>query len=296
MKNKPSGARSNDRSKNKQSNMSLHATARRNILHTAGDGTRTDHSGGKRISLPYAARELKRYIAISYRKQILKVSTILNGVFKLGTMPKDPYRKFVAIYDLVIGPTNFIIKKSRLNLVPPIPGMKVLDVGCGTGADLKSYGEAGCEMYGIDLSPSMLERAQIKFGGSADLRLCDAAHTPFQDRFFDLVLSTYTLHEIPYKKRSSVINEMIRVVKDDGNLLLTDFHTGPIRFPGGWIDKTFITFLEILAGREHFLNGHDFLARGGLQGLINLHRLNVESKRIISGGNVALFLLRVASN
>lgn len=86
--------------------------------------------------------------------------------------------------------------------------MKVLDVGCGSGADLKPYGEAGCEMYGIDLFPSMLERARIKFGGSADLRLCDAAHVPFQGRFFDLVLSTYTLHEIPYNKRSLVINEM----------------------------------------------------------------------------------------
>ena len=184
------------------------------------------------------------------------------------------------------GAKKILMKHNLPCLTCPMAGMEM---------HLLKIGDV-CEIYGIDLSPSMLERAQIKFGESADLRLCDAAHTPFQDRFFDLVLSTYTLHEIPYKKRSSIINEMIRVVKDDGNLLLTDFHTGPIRFPGGWIDKAFITFFEILAGREHFLNGRDFLARGGLQGLINLHRLNVESKRIISGGNVALFLLRVASN
>jgi len=211
-------------------------------------------------------------------------------------MPKDPYRKFVPIYDLVIGPTNSIIKRIRLNLAPPIPGMKVLDVGCGTGADLKPYGEGGCEMYGIDLSPSMLERARNKFGGSADLRLGNAAHMPFQDRFFDLVLSSYTLHEMPNNRRSSVINEMVRVVKNDGNLLLTDFHTGPIRFPDGWIGKAFITFLEILGGREHLLNGRDFLASGGLQGLIEPFRFNVDKREIFGGGNIALFLLSVASD
>ena len=210
-------------------------------------------------------------------------------------MPKDPYRKFVPIYDLVIGSTNSIIKRIRLNLAPPIPGMKVLDVGCGTGADLKPYGEAGCEMYGIDLSPSMLGRARNKFGGSADLRLGDAAHMPFQDRFFDLVMSSYTLHEMPNNRRSYVINEMVRVVKNDGSLLLTDFHTGPIRFPEGWIGKAFITFLEILAGREHLLNGRDFLASGGLQGLIEPFRFNVDKREILGGGNIALFLLSVAS-
>ena len=211
-------------------------------------------------------------------------------------MPKDPYRKFVPIYDLVIGRTNSIIKRIRLNLAPPIPGMKVLDVGCGTGADLKPYGEGGCEMYGIDLSPSMLGRARNKFGGSADLRLGDAAHMPFQDRFFDLVLSSYTLHEMPNNRRSSVINEMIRVVKNDGNLLLTDFHTGPIRFPAGRIVKAFITFLEILGGREHFLNGRDFLASGGLQGLIEPFQFNVAKKEIVGGGNIVVFLLSLLPN
>jgi len=211
-------------------------------------------------------------------------------------MPKDPYRKFVPVYDFVIGSTNSIIKRIRLHLAPPIPGMKVLDVGCGTGADLKPYGEAGCEMYGIDLSPSMLERARNKFGGSAHLRLGDAAHMPFQDRFFDLVLASYILHEMPNNRRSSVINEMIRVVKNDGSLLITDFHTGPIRFPDGWIGKAFITFLEILGGREHLLNGRDFLASGGLQGLIEPFRFNVDKKEIFGGGNIALFLLRAVSN
>jgi len=85
-------------------------------------------------------------------------------------------------------------------------------------------------------------------------------------------------------------------VKNEGNLLLTDFHTGPIRFPNGWIGKAFITFLEILGGREHLVNGRNFLASGGLQGLIEPFRFNVDKKEIFGGGNIVLLLLSVASN
>jgi ubiquinone/menaquinone biosynthesis C-methylase UbiE len=213
-----------------------------------------------------------------------------------GAMSEDSYWKFAPIYDLVIGPTNSIIKRIRLNLAPPVPGMKLLDVGCGTGSDLKPYGEAGCEIYGIDLSPAMLGRARSKFGGSADLRLGDAAHMPFHNNFFDIVLSSYTLHEMPNTKRSLVINEMVRVVKNDGNLLLTDFYKDPLRFPKGYIGKVFITFLEILGDREHLLNGRNFLASGGLQGLIELFRFTINKKEIFAGENIVVFLLNVAPN
>jgi len=169
--------------------------------------------------------------------------------------------------------------------------MKVLDVGCGTESDLELYGQAGCEAYGVDLSPAMLKVAQEKLRDSADLRLCDAAQLPFQENFFDLVLSTYTLHEIPYEKRSSVILEMMRVIKGNGRLLLTDFHPGPFRFPDGWINRVLICILEVMAGREHLNNGLDFVRRGGLQGLIKPYHLKIEETAIVNGGNIAFFLL-----
>ena len=91
----------------------------------------------------------------------------------------------------------------------------MLDVGCGTGADLELYSRVGCDVYGVDMSPAMLRAARRRLGDRADLCLCSAAQLPFKDKFFDLVLSTYTLHEIAYEDRSSVILEMMRVVKSD---------------------------------------------------------------------------------
>jgi len=206
-------------------------------------------------------------------------------------MRADPYRNCAPLYDFVIGPLNVVLKRVRMKLAPPIQGMKVLDVGCGTGADLELYSQAGCDVYGVDISPAMLKVARKKFGDSVDLRLCDAAQIPFQEKFFDLVLSTYTLHAIPYEKRSSVIREMIRVVKENGRLLLSDFRPGPYHFPEGWISRAIIIILELMAGHEHFNNGRDFLRRGGLQELIEPYHLIIEKINTVRGGNIAFFLL-----
>lgn len=206
-------------------------------------------------------------------------------------MARDPYRYSAALFDYVSGPLNITLKPVRQKLAPPIQGMQVLDVGCGTGSDLELYHQGGCKVHGVDLSTSMLKVARRKFGESAELWLADAAHIPYQNESFDLVLCTHTLHEIPPEHRSSVVREMIRVVKNNGRLLITDFDSGPYSFPMGWINYTVIFILEIIAGREHFNNGQDFIKRGGLKGLIEPFQLKIEGSIVFSGGNVVFLLL-----
>jgi ubiquinone/menaquinone biosynthesis C-methylase UbiE len=206
-------------------------------------------------------------------------------------MENDPYKNSAALYDSFAGRLTFFLNRSRMRLAPPIPGMNVLDVGCGTGSDLELYHQADCNVHGVDLSPAMLDIARRKLGESADLHLCDAADMPFQDGFFDLVLTTYTLHEMHHTHRPAVIREMIRVVKKDGSLLIIDFLPEPFPFPGGWIIRIFILILELMAGREHFKNGRDFLRRGGLLGLIETFQLNIEHTISIGAENIGFFLL-----
>ena len=85
-------------------------------------------------------------------------------------MELDPYRNFAGLYDYVTGPLNISLKRVRMKLAPPFQGMNVLDVGCGTGSDLELYHQEGCNVSGVDLSPSMLKEARRKFGESADER------------------------------------------------------------------------------------------------------------------------------
>ena len=206
-------------------------------------------------------------------------------------MRSDPYRSTAALYDYCAGALGSSLSRTRMRLAPPIPGMKVLDVGCGTGADLQLYSQAGCTVYGVDLSPAMLKVAQKKLGDSATLRLCNAAQIPFPDEFFDLVLATYVLHEMPSENRPLAIREMMRVLKQDGRLLLMDFRPGPYRFPNGWISRALTLILEFVAGREHLRNGRAFLESGGLRELLSHYSLKTERSAIVNHGNVELLLL-----
>jgi demethylmenaquinone methyltransferase/2-methoxy-6-polyprenyl-1,4-benzoquinol methylase len=137
----------------------------------------------------------------------------------------------------------------------------------------------------------MLEEANNKLGGQAELLLGSASEMHYPDEFFDLVTGMLTLHEMPRKIRSQVMNEMVRVLKKEGRILLIDYHPGSIRFPKGWMYKAVIYFFEIAAGREHFKNFRDFLANNGIPGLIDSYKLTMEKTKIVGGGNLGVYLL-----
>jgi ubiquinone/menaquinone biosynthesis C-methylase UbiE len=204
----------------------------------------------------------------------------------------DPYRRTARFYDTLVEPPNVVLRRIGLQMCPPWEGMRVLEVGCGTGANLSLYENAGCDVFGIDLSPAMLEVASRKLSERADLRLADAAEMPYADDSFDLVTSFLTLHEMPAATRAAVMDEMVRVVNQRGRLLLIDYRSGPIRFPKGWLLKTLIVSIELAAGREHFRNYRDFLARQGLAGLISSHGLSVETEKVVSAGNMHAYVAR----
>ncbi len=90
-------------------------------------------------------------------------------------MKSDPYKNSTKIYDRFIGPATIVLRKIVLKMILPKKGMRVLEVGCGTGLNLKLYQEAGCEIHGIDLSPSMVNAASKKLGEQADIRVGDAS-------------------------------------------------------------------------------------------------------------------------
>lgn len=206
-------------------------------------------------------------------------------------MAEDAYRRIAGIYDRYIEPANHGVRQIGLKLFPPQAGMRVLDIGCGTGTSLDLYSEAGCYVYGVDLSPAMMNVAHQKLGKHAHLYYSDASEMPFPQGFFDLVTAVLTLHEMPGKIRPQVLREIARVLKPSGHILLVDFHPGPLSFPKGWMYKGFTLFFEISAGQEHFRNYRSFIAQRGLPGLLAKHDYNIHKKKIISGGNLALYLL-----
>jgi len=208
-------------------------------------------------------------------------------------MKHDEYRRYAGVYDQILEPMNRGLRILGLRMVEPMESTKVLDVGCGTGTFLELFQKSGSELYGIDTSPSMLEIARGRLGQHAHLHLDDATHMPFEDQNFDLVLSMLVLHEMDQDTRLSTIAEMKRVLKNDGQILIIDFHAGRARFLKGWVTKMVILTSEILAGRRHFRNYRHFISIGGLPTLVGASDLNVVHQKVVGGGTMALVLLKL---
>ena len=205
---------------------------------------------------------------------------------------KDSYKIFSKFYDSLIEPMNSGLRSIGFKMLPPKSGMKVLDIGCGTGAHLVYYQKVLCQVFGVDTSPSMIKLAQLKLGERADLRLANASSLPFRDNHFDIILLSTILHELAPELRIKVLTEAHRVLNESGRILIIDFHPGPLKPLKGYIYKVIINIAEFLAGREHFKNSRQYLASGGIPALIDDCKMKIEDYKIVSGGNFGIFIIK----
>ena len=211
-------------------------------------------------------------------------------------MKEDPYKISAKRYDFFIEPLTRSLRHIGMKFYPPYKDMKVLDVGCGTGNSLKLYQKSGCQVHGIDSSPSMLKEAQKKLDEKADLRLGIASEIEYPNDFFDLAISMLSIHEMPKEIRPEVISEMSRVIKRDGRILLIDYHPNSNNFQSGWMNKVIIYIFEMAAGLEHFKNFRTFLKKNGISGLMDTGNLTLEKMRVVGGGNFGFYLIKRISN
>lgn len=111
------------------------------------------------------------------------------------------------------------------------PGIKVLDVGCGTGFPLLELSQRlgpSASVFGIDQWQRGLERAELKIEtlGLRNIRLVegDAAAMDFTGDTFDLIVSNLGINN--FKSPEKVFKECFRVSKPGGCLALTSNPVG----------------------------------------------------------------------
>ena len=112
--------------------------------------------------------------------------------------------------------------------LPSRKRLNILDVGTGAGFLALLFAEMGHEVTGIDLSEGMLERAKRNAENMAleiDLFHGDAENLPFEDNYFDLVVSKYLLWTL--QEPSCAVREWKRVLKPGGMIFAID---------GNWFD------------------------------------------------------------
>jgi ubiquinone/menaquinone biosynthesis C-methylase UbiE len=122
------------------------------------------------------------------------------------------------------------------------PGNRVLDVACGTGRlafELAGHVSPDGTVDGVDAATEMVNRAR---GTNDRLRLpirfqtALAQRLPFPDDTFDAVTCTLALHHIAHNDRDEAINEIWRVLRPGGRLLIADFQT-PTSLPTRYLAR-----------------------------------------------------------
>ena len=95
-------------------------------------------------------------------------------------------------------------------------GCKIGDIGCGNGKNMKY--RVDCENYGCDFSEELVkicksDKLNVVYG--------DILSIPFEDKQFDYTICIAVIHHLSTpEKRKKAIDEVIRVTKKGGRILL----------------------------------------------------------------------------
>ncbi len=198
----------------------------------------------------------------------------------------EEYKYTSKVYDILLYPFVRTIRNKVINVIKHRGYKSILDVCCGTGDQMKLLKSNGIDSEGIDISLDMLKVAangKIK----ANCRFENATNTSYDDSQFELVMTSFALHEKDHATAKQILKEMVRVSNKD--LLIVDYELGT---KTSFISKWLIYFIEWIAGKEHYLNFKSYINLGGLDGLLNDIKFDTIEKHYFSDGGVVLVLLR----
>lgn len=104
--------------------------------------------------------------------------------------------------------------------------VKILEIGCGTGANIWYLTREGFDAYGIDGSRTAIEKAKQYLAEeklSAKLYVGDINNLPFESNYFDGVIDIECLYCNDFKSSQKILYEIHRVLKNKGKLFSRSF-------------------------------------------------------------------------
>lgn len=112
------------------------------------------------------------------------------------------------------------LEEAALEMLGPLEGKRVLDIGCGMGVFTLELLNRGAIVTAVDLSPGMLEiaRQRVELYGpraaKVDYHASAAESLPLPDKSFDLVIGKFILHHLELERAA---HEIARVMARGGS-------------------------------------------------------------------------------
>jgi len=98
------------------------------------------------------------------------------------------------------------------------PGMKALDIGCGSGYMTYQMAYDGAIAYGIDIIKMDDKYIPENLRGKLTFIQTDGETMPFEENFFDIILVSEVITQVPEPQKC--IAEIKRIIKPDGRLVI----------------------------------------------------------------------------
>jgi len=134
------------------------------------------------------------------------------------------------------------------DIVGPRKGLKIIDVGIGTGLLSLKLAEDGCRIFGVDFSREMIKKVKNRIpGGEYDVVDISANHFGrFNSEKFDRVISSYCIHHLTDPQKGAFFQRTIENnLAEDGKIIIADigfdtqssFNTARDEYRDSWEDE-----------------------------------------------------------
>lgn len=105
--------------------------------------------------------------------------------------------------------------------------LRVLEIGCGSGANLWMLADEGLDTYGLDASKTGLKLCKEMLeerGTQAKLFCGDMTSMPFESSFFDVIIDVVSMQHLTFNQHLECVNEIFRCLKYGGTFF--SYHLG----------------------------------------------------------------------
>jgi ubiquinone/menaquinone biosynthesis C-methylase UbiE len=137
-----------------------------------------------------------------------------------------------------------------ISALDPLPGLRILDLGCGKGRFSRELRARNAEVIGLDLSTSMLQQAV-----GIDRVRGSARRLPFRSGSFDAVVAVEVFEHLANDMVDEVSREVSRVLQPGGTFVLIDKNIFALDANRPWLPKVAVKWIDQKRGRWMYRAG-----------------------------------------